>query len=53
MRQVSLLLGALFGQDVTLEGVLPLDLPSPSELKALFGASFCFHLRHGLRFFGY
>jgi hypothetical protein len=33
--------------------VLPLDLTRPSELKALFGASFCFHLRHGLRFYGY
>ena len=53
VRQVALLLRALLGQDVTLEGVLPLDLPSPRELKALFSASFCFHLRHGLRFYGY
>ena len=53
VRQVALLLRTLLRQDVTLEGVFPLDLPSPRELKALFGASFCFHLRHGLRFYGY
>ena len=51
MRQVALLLRALFRQDVTLEGVLPLDFPSSRELEALFGASFCFHLRHGLGFY--
>ncbi len=53
MRQVALLLCTLFCQDVTLEGVLPLDFPSSRELETLFGASFCFHLRHGLRFYGY
>ena len=53
VRQVALLLRTLLRQDVTLEGVLSLDFPSPRELKALFGASFCFHLRHGLRFYGY
>jgi len=50
VRQVSLLLGAFFRQDVTLEGVLPLDLARSRELKALLRACFCFHLRHGLRF---
>jgi hypothetical protein len=38
VRQVPLLLGLLLRQNVTLEGVLPLDLSSPRELKALFRA---------------
>jgi len=38
VRQVPLLLRLLLGQDVTLEGVLPLDLSSPRELKALLCA---------------
>jgi hypothetical protein len=53
VRQVALLLRAFFGQDVALEGVLPLDFPSPREFETLLSASFCFHLRHGLRFYGY
>ena len=48
MGQVALLLGAFFGQDVTLEGVLALDFASSSQLETLLGAGFCFHLRHGL-----
>ena len=46
VRQVALLLRALLGQDVTLEGVLPLDLPSPREFEALFGARLGLHFGH-------
>jgi hypothetical protein len=53
VRQIALLLRTLLGQNVTLEGVLPLDFPRSRELETLFRASFCFHLRHGLRFYGY
>ena len=53
VRQVTLLLRALLSQDVTFKSVLPLDFTSSRELEAFLGASFCFHLRHGLRFFGY
>ncbi len=52
MCQIALLLRALLRQDMTLEGVLPLDLSTPRELETLLRASFGFHLRHGLRFFG-
>mgnify|MGYP005683475491 CR=1 FL=1 len=53
MGQVALLLGAFFGQDVTLEGVLALDFASSCQLETLLGASFGFHLRHGLGFYGW
>jgi hypothetical protein len=46
MRQTTLAVFRLFGQDVTLEGVLTLDLSSASELKALLCAGLGFHLRH-------
>jgi hypothetical protein len=48
--KVALLLGALLGQDVALEGVLALDFASSRQLKTLLGAGFGFHLWHGLRF---
>ena len=50
MGKIALLLGALFGQDVTLEGVLALDFASSCQLETLLGAGFGFHLRHGLGF---
>jgi hypothetical protein len=51
MRQVSLLLRSLLGQNVTFEGVLSLDLSTSREFETLLGASFGFHLRHGLGFY--
>ena len=53
VRQIPLLLRSLLRQNVTLKGVLSLDLPTPSKLETLLGASFSFHLRHGLGFFGW
>ena len=51
VRQIPLLLRSLLRQNVTLKGVLSLDLPTPSKFETLLGASFSFHLRHGLGFF--
>ena len=51
MRQVSLLLRTLLRQNVTFEGVLSLDLSTSREFETLLGASFGFHLRHGLGFY--
>ena len=53
VRQVSLLLCSLLGQNVTFEGVLPLDLSTSREFETLLRASFGFHLRHGLGFYGW
>jgi hypothetical protein len=53
MRQISLLLRSLLRQDVTLKGMLSLDFSTPCKFETLLGASFGFHLRHGLGFFGY
>jgi hypothetical protein len=50
VRQVPLLLRALLGQNVTFEGMLSLDLSTPCKFETLLGASFRFHLRHGLGF---
>ncbi len=46
MRQTTLAIGCLFGQDVTLEGMLALDLSSAGQLEALLCAGLGFHLRH-------
>ena len=46
MRQATLAIGCLFGQDVTLEGMLALDLSSAGQLEALLCAGLGFHLRH-------
>jgi hypothetical protein len=46
LGKVPLLLGFLLGQDVTFEGVLPLELTSARLLKSLFGTRNAFHLRH-------
>lgn len=51
VRQVSLLLRPFLGQNVTLESVLSLDLSTSREFETLLGASFGFHLRHGLGFY--
>ena len=51
VRQVSLLLCSLLSQNVTFEGVLSLDLSTSREFETLLGASFGFHLRHGLGFY--
>ncbi len=51
VRQVSLLLRTLLRQNVTFEGVLSLDLSTSREFETLLGASFGFHLRHGLGFY--
>lgn len=51
MRQVPLLLRSLLGQNVTFKGVLSLDLSTSREFETLLGASFGFHLRHGLGFY--
>ena len=53
MRQVSLLLRPFLGQNVTFESVLSLDLSTSREFETLLGASFGFHLRHGLGFYGW
>ena len=46
LGQIALLLGLLLGQDVTLEGVLTLDLTSTGQLKSLLSAGFGFHFWH-------
>ena len=46
MRQLKLPLFRLFGQDVTLEGVLSLDLSRTCQLETLLGTGFCFLFRH-------
>ena len=51
VRQVPLLLRSLLRQNVTFEGVLSLDLSTSRKFKTLLGASFGFHLRHGLGFY--
>jgi len=51
VRQVSLLLRPFLGQNVTFESVLSLDLSTSREFETLLGASFGFHLRHGLGFY--
>ena len=40
-------LGGLFGQDVTLEGVLPLHFSGASRFEAFLGTGVRFHFRHG------
>jgi len=52
VRQVSLLLRTLLRQNMTLKGVLSLNLSTSREFETLLGASFGFHLRHGLGFYG-
>lgn len=37
VRQIALLLGAFLGQNVRVEGVLPLEFAGAGELKPLFG----------------
>jgi len=44
--QITLLLGRFFGQNMTMEGVLPLDFPRAGQLKTLFGARVCFYFWH-------
>jgi hypothetical protein len=46
MRQLKLPLFRLFGQDVTLEGVLSLDLSRTCQLETLLGTGFGLHFRH-------
>ena len=53
VRQISLLLRPFLGQNVTFESVLSLDLSTSREFETLLGASFGFHLRHGLGFYGW
>ena len=49
VRQVALALGALLGQNVTLEGVLALDFAGARKLESLAGSGLGFHFRHGAR----
>lgn len=44
--EMTLTLGAFFGQDVILERLRALELPGPRLLEALCGASIRFQLRH-------
>jgi hypothetical protein len=44
--QLTLGLGRLFGQNVTLEGLAALDGSARTHTKALFGAAFRFHFWH-------
>jgi hypothetical protein len=44
--QVTLVLGGLLGQDVTLEGLAALDGPTGTNAKTLFRAAFGFHFGH-------
>ena len=53
MGQASLLDGGLFGEDMALEGMLPLDFARAGQLKALLGTGFGFHFRHFGPFTGF
>jgi hypothetical protein len=44
--QVTLVLGGLLGQDVTLEGLTALDGPTGTNAKTLFRAALGFHFGH-------
>jgi hypothetical protein len=43
---LTLVLGGLLGQDVTLEGLTTLDGTTSADRKALFGAPLGLHLGH-------
>jgi hypothetical protein len=46
MHKVALLLGRFLGQDVTVEGVLPLDFSGTGQLETLFGSRIGFYFWH-------
>ena len=46
MRQITLLLGGFLGQNVAVEGMLPLDFAGASQLKTLLGGRIGFILVH-------
>jgi len=46
LYQVPLPFSRLFGQDVAVESMLPLDFSGTRQLKALFGSRICFHFGH-------
>ena len=46
MRQITLLLGGLFGQNVAFESVLTLDFARAGQRETLFGAGLGLHFRH-------
>jgi hypothetical protein len=46
--KVTLNLGALLGQDVTLEGLTTLDAATSADFEALFGAALSLHFGHFL-----
>ena len=47
MRERTLTLGALLGQDVRLEGVLALHFAGAGQLETLFGTRLGFYFGHG------
>ncbi len=51
--EVPLPLGLLLGQDVTLVGMLALDLTRTGDLETLLGARVRFYFRHGKLFIGF
>ena len=46
MHQIALLLGCLFRQNMTVEGVLPLDFSGAGELETLLGTRIGFYFWH-------
>jgi hypothetical protein len=46
MRQIAFSLGGFFGQNVTLEGMLPLHFTCTGKGKPLFGTGVRLHFRH-------
>ena len=46
MHEVALLLGRFLGQDVTVEGMLPLDFSGAGQLETLFGRRIGFYFWH-------
>ena len=53
VRQISLLLRFLFGQNVTFECVLSFDFTCTCQFKSFFSTGIGFYLRHFLLFISY
>ena len=46
IAEVPLLLRRLFGEDMAMVSVFPLDFSGAGEVEALLGSGICFHLWH-------
>lgn len=44
--QIAFLLRRLFGEDMAMVSVFPLDFSGAGEVEALLGSGICFHLWH-------